>query len=88
MFFSDSTNDTRQKQYFSGRNPAFSSHSYTEVAQVRVEERRIFVAATIEDDAFPSKRRPLIATGTGASANGDSAERTVHKVRCNLGQGI
>ena len=52
-----------------------------EAAQIRVALRRILVAAATEEDAFPAKRRTLMASGTGASASGDTAERIVHKVR-------
>ena len=64
-----------------GRSHAFSSHLSTEAARIRVVERTIFVAAVGGEDASLSKRRPLMVASSGASANGVTLGRTVHKVR-------
>ena len=71
------------KFYFAGRNHAFSNHSFTEAAPVRViAGRRIRAAtATTEGDAFPLRLATAAGPITSASASGDSAGGTARKVR-------
>ena len=70
------------KFHFAGRNHAFSSHSFTEVARVRVTAGRRIRAARAKTggDAYPLTlmvAKPI----TSASASGDSAGGTARKVR-------